>query len=103
MVDTLTLKGASVHYYEIQENLHVSGHGSAGDIRLLMGLVRPQYFVPIGGDPRHVRAYLHLAKEMGAKTKQVFELFDGEVLRFTPGQAQISEKMTVKEVLVKSS
>jgi len=102
VVDKLTLKGAKIHYYEIQENLHVSGHGSAGDIRLLFALVKPKYFIPIGGDPRHIRAYSSLAKEMGAKEKQILELFNGEVVEFDRQQAQIVDKIKVKGIPVKS-
>lgn len=102
LVDKLTLRGAEVHYYEIQENLHVSGHGSAGDIRLLFTLVKPKYFVPIGGDPRHVRAGSLLAKEMGAPEEQVLELFDGEVIQFSENQARIVDRMTIKGVPIKS-
>lgn len=82
LVDLLTLQGARVHYYEIQENLHASGHGSAGDLQLLMALVKPKFFVPIGGCPRHMRAYAALAKEMGIGSERVFELLPGESLIF---------------------
>ncbi len=103
VVDKLTLKGAKVHYYEIQENLHVSGHGSAGDIRLLFALVKPKYYIPIGGDPRHIRAYSFLAQEMGAKEDQVLELFNGEVVQFANNQAQMVGKIKVKGIPVKST
>jgi ribonuclease J len=102
LVDKLTLKGAKVHYYEIQENLHVSGHGSANDIRLLFSLVKPKYFIPIGGNPRHIRAFSFLAKEMGAKRDQIFELFNGEVLQFSQNQLKVIDKIKTKEILVKS-
>lgn len=101
VVDKLTLKGAKIHYYEIQENLHVSGHGSASDIRLLFALIRPKYFIPIGGDPRHIRAYSLLAKEMGAKEKQILELFNGEVIQFDRQRAQIVDKIKFKGIPVK--
>lgn len=102
VVDKLTLKGAKVHYYEIQENLHVSGHGSAEDIRLLFALVRPKYFIPIGGNPRHVRAYSFLAQEMKAKKKQILELFNGEVVQFSRNKVQVVDRIKTKGVPVKS-
>lgn len=102
VVDKLTLRKAKVYYYEIQENLHVSGHGSAGDICLLFALVKPKYFIPIGGDPRHIRAYSFLAKEMGVKEQQVLELFNGEVLQFYKKQAQIIARIKVKGTPVRS-
>jgi len=102
VVDNLILKGARVHYYEIQENLHVSGHASAGDIRLLFALVKPKYFIPIGGDPRHIRAYSLLAKEMGAKEDQVLELFDGEVVELADNEAQIAGRIELRGIPVRS-
>lgn len=102
VVDKLTLKGARIHYYEIQENLHVSGHGSAGDIRFLFALIKPKYFIPIGGNPRHIRAYSFLAKEMGAKEDQILELFNGEVVQLDRQQAQIVDKIEVKSRVVRS-
>jgi len=102
LVDKLILKGAKVYYYEIQENLHVSGHGSAGDIRLLMNLIKPRYFIPIGGDPRHIRAYSFLAEETGVNRKQIFELFDHEILQFSQNQARVSGKIKARKILVKT-
>lgn len=102
LVDKLTLKGSRVHYYEIQENLHVSGHGSADDIRLLFSLIKSQYLVPIGGDPRHIRAYSSLAEEMGVKKERVLELFDGEVIQFGPHQAQVIDRIKIKSLPVRS-
>lgn len=101
LVDKLTLRGAKVYYYEIQENLHVSGHGSASDIRLLFAIVKPKYFLPIGGRPRHIRAYSSLAKEMGARDDQILELFGGEVVQFSSRQAQIVGRVEIKSLPVK--
>lgn len=82
MVDQLIMGGAKVSYYEIQENMHVSGHGSILDIQMLMGLVQPQYFIPVGGMPRHMRAYSRAAQEVGFSSDNVFELRQGEYLEF---------------------
>ncbi|MBP9687626.1 ribonuclease J, partial [Candidatus Woesebacteria bacterium] len=65
VVDRLLEMNVDVHYYDTQENLHVSGHGSQEDIKTLMGLVRPKFFIPIGGTIRHMRAYADIAVAMG--------------------------------------
>ncbi|MEA2020452.1 MAG: ribonuclease J [Patescibacteria group bacterium] len=83
VVDQLIMRGAEVSYYKIQDNMHVSGHGSALDIQMLMGLVQSKYFVPIGGMPRHMQAYSKLAQEMGVPRENVFELQAGEYLEFS--------------------
>lgn len=97
LVDDLVLRGAKVEYYEIQENLHVSGHGSTNDIRLLLSIVKPKFAVPIGGNPRHVRAFSLLSREMGLTPDQTLELFKGEILEFTPGQARITGSIELKQ------
>ena len=100
LVDLLTLRGAKVHYYEIQENLHTSGHGSAGDIKLLMALVRPKFAIPIGGCLRHMRAYADLAGEMGISQNRVFELLPGESLLLSPNQVRRGPGLKFKKRLV---
>ena len=100
LVDKLTLLRAKVYYYEIQENLHVSGHGSKEDLKLLLALVKPKFAIPIGGNPRHQRAYGFLAQEMGIPSKNIFELSNGEILEFKNNKANITGKIKLKDVFV---
>lgn len=99
VIDKLILLGAQVSYYEIQENMYVSGHGSAGDIQMLMGLVKPKFFVPIGGTPKHMRGYSLLAQEMGAPAENIFELREGEFLEFRDAKAKRAQ-FSFQDVLV---
>jgi ribonuclease J len=100
VVDKLIEINAEVHYYDMQEDLHVSGHGSQGDILMLFGLLKPKYFIPIGGTVRHMRAYSQLAQGMGADASSIFELLPGEVVEFRNRTAKLGKKMAVKNVLV---
>lgn len=100
LVDKLINLGARVVYSEIQENLHVSGHGSQGDLRMLASLAKPCFFVPIGGNPRHMRAYASLVAELGYKKENVFELSEGEILEFFKNRAKRGQKITAEEVFV---
>jgi len=100
LVDRLFEIGVDVHYYDLQENLHVSGHGSMEDIKLLMGLVKPRYYIPIGGTVRHMHAYSKIAQSMGADKRQILELLPGSVVEFEDGKAKLGKKLRVKEVLV---
>lgn len=88
LVDRLIELNVDVHYYDLQEDLHVSGHGSQEDIKTLFGLVKAKYFIPIGGTIRHMRAYRDLAVTMGARPEQVFELMPGEIVEFKGGTAK---------------
>jgi ribonuclease J len=100
LVDKLIESDVDVHYYDMQEDLHVSGHGSIGDIEMLFGLVKPKYFIPIGGTIRHMRAYGLIAQRMGASETDILELLPGEIIEFSGQNARRAGKVPVKEVLV---
>lgn len=80
MIDNLTRLGVDVSYYEIQENLYVSGHGIAEDIKMLFALINAKYVLPIGGNFRHMHAYANLACQMGYKEKEVLLLEKGQAI-----------------------
>lgn len=100
LVDRLIENDVDVHYYDTQENLHVSGHGSQEDIKLLFGIVRPKFFIPIGGTIRHNRGYREIAINMGAKSHQVLELSPGDIVDFKNGKSHKGKRIPIKEVLV---
>lgn len=101
VVDHFIDKGVDVHYYDLDEGLYVSGHGSQGDILELFKLTKPKYFLPIGGTIRFMHAYKRLAVEkFGANPNSVFELKPGESVEFANGNARRGERIAVKEVLV---
>jgi ribonuclease J len=79
----------------------VSGHGSQEEMRLLINLVRPQYFVPVHGDYRYLRKHAQVALETGAiGTAIVIE--DGDVLELDKTQARKNGKVTAGRVLIDS-
>ena len=91
MIDGLTKLGARVYYYELQYNLHVSGHATAEHIKMLFALIKPKYLVPIGGDFRHMRAYQLLGAKMGYSEEKVIFLKEGRAVEFTPkGEIAVS-------------
>jgi ribonuclease J len=100
IIDKLIEADVDVHYYDMQEDLHVSGHASQKDIEMLFALVHPKYFIPIGGTIRHMRAYGLMAQKMGAPAQNVFELNPGEIVEFKNDSARITGKIPVKNILV---
>ncbi len=100
IVDKLIELGADVHYYDLQEDLHVSGHGSMQDIKMLFALLKPKHFIPIGGTVRHMRAYKEIALSMGARDDLVFNPKPGDIISFTNGFGRTSGNVPVKSVLV---
>lgn len=100
VVDSLIEFGADVHYYDTQEDLHVSGHGSQKEIEMLLAVVKAKYLIPIGGTIRHMKAYTTLAEKMGWSSESVFELRDGESIEYTQNKGQRGARIQVKEVFV---
>lgn len=100
VIDLLTDLGADVHYYDLNEGLHVSGHGSQEDIKEVFRIVKPKYFIPLGGTIRYMKSYENLVVQYGARKENVFRLHTGESVFFENGNARFGEKTKVKEVLV---
>lgn len=100
VVDNLIDMGVDVHYYDLHEDLYVSGHGSQEDIVKLFEIVKPKYFIPIGGTVRFMHGYEKLVEGIGKSKKDVFKLKPGEGLEFEKEKVQRTSKINVKEVLV---
>ncbi len=100
VVDRLFEMNCEVHYYDTQEDLHVSGHGSQQDICMLSRMIEPKYFIPIGGTIRHMRAYRDLMVKMDFRKDSVFEPLAGDVIEFKGGSAKKISRISVKDVLV---
>jgi ribonuclease J len=100
VIDNLIDLGLDVHYYDIDEGLYVSGHGSQDDITDLFAIVKPKYFIPIGGTIRFMHAYEKLATKFGASKQNIFKLKPGEGVEFSGGSAKRLGRIPVKEVLV---
>ncbi len=100
LIEELTLQGADVVYSDIQDELHASGHGSREDLKLMMRLTNPKYFIPIGGTIRHQQQYRKLAEELGNKPDSVFLLQEGETVWFEKGRATLGEKIETRNIYV---
>ncbi len=81
--------------------IHVSGHGSQEELRLMINLLRPKFFVPVHGDYRHLTLHVEVAMGTGIPEKAVL-IEDGEVLSVTPTSAGITGKVASGRVLIDS-
>jgi ribonuclease J len=83
MIDHLYRRGVRVHYQDgSQPPVHVSGHGSAEELKLMLNLVRPKFFIPIHGEYRQLHRHRELAKELAAVAEETFLLESGDILEF---------------------
>lgn len=100
LMDNLSLAGAEVIYSKIQENLHVSGHGTRGDLTTIAGMVKPKYYIPIGGTITTMRAYSNMVQELGVEENRILEQREGESTVFLDGNAKKGPTIEVKNVFV---
>ncbi len=100
VIDNFIEFGVDVHYYDLDEELYVSGHGSQKDIIEMFDLTRPKYFIPIGGAIRFMHSYKNLAVTFGAGRDQIFELKPGDNVSFSGQKATRGKRINVKQVLV---
>src|ERR1700712_92228 len=102
MIDHLERRDAKVIHDDGNSGLiHVSGHGSQEELRLMINLVRPKFFIPVHGDYRHLKRHAELAAGMGIVEKAIL-LEDGDVLEFDKTTAVKNGKVTVGRVCIDS-
>jgi ribonuclease J len=99
LINHLYRRGAEVHYEKVSE-IHVSGHASQDELKTMLQLTRPRYFVPIHGEYRHLVRHRRLAQEVGVPTENCFILEDGDVLELTANSAQKTKPIQVGRVFV---
>ncbi len=102
VIDHLERREAKVIYDDGTNGLiHVSGHGSQEELRLMINLVRPKFFVPIHGDFRHLKRHAELASSLGVIERAIL-MEDGEVLELGKDTAAKTGKVTVGRVCIDS-
>ncbi|MEK7186243.1 MAG: ribonuclease J, partial [Patescibacteria group bacterium] len=100
LVDNLSRKGVKVIYSQLSDDFHVSGHGAADDLMLLMELVKPKKLVPIGGTYRQMIAYKNLGLRQGFLESDIFLIENGWELVFENGKVTTGKKISTKNIYV---
>jgi len=98
-VDNLFKQGAQVLYDKIAP-VHVHGHGSQEELKLLLNLVKPRFFMPIHGEYRHLSLHAKLAQSLGIPEGNIFLLEDGDVLELSPQAGRKAGKVSSGNVYV---
>ena len=99
LINHLYRRGAEVHYEKVSE-IHVSGHASQEELKTMLQLTRPRYFVPIHGEYRHLVRHRRLAQDVGIPAANCFLLEDGDVLELAANSAQKTKSIQVGKVFV---
>ena len=98
-IDNLLRQGARVLYDRIA-TVHVHGHASQEELKLVLSLVKPRYFVPVHGEYRHLNAHAQIAWDMGVAEEGIFVLEDGDVLELSPEGGTTGERISAGPIYV---
>lgn len=101
-INRLFRRGANVIYEPIAP-VHVSGHASQEEMKLLLHLVKPKYFIPIHGELRHLRQHAILAQEVGVPAENIAVIENGQVVEFEEGRMSLGERVPGGYVFVDGS
>jgi ribonuclease J len=99
-IDLLTSLGATVLYTDVMDDIHVSGHASREELKLMLGLVKPRFVVPISGTAIMSKLYQDLVVEMGWKKDDIFVLQSGQTLELGRDFARLGKKISVRNIMV---
>ena len=99
-VNRLLKRGAQVITEDVCPGVHVSGHPCQEELRFMLRLTRPRFFVPVHGERRHLHWHAELARQMGMPGEHVFVLENGDVLELTEEGGRVAGRVPAGRVLV---
>ncbi len=99
VINRLYRLGADVVYEKVSD-IHTSGHAKREELKCMLSLVKPRYFVPIHGEYRHMVKHAQIALEMGMADDHVLIAEDGDVICFEDGRMQLDGPVTSGKILV---
>ena len=99
IINHLYRRGADVIYEKISE-IHVSGHAFKEELRSMMLLTRPRYFIPIHGEYRHLVLHGRLAREAGIAADRILIAENGQTIVFEGGVGRVEEKVRTGRILI---
>ena len=101
IINAFSSRETEVVYTDIHDSMHVSGHGSKGDIALMLGLTKPKYSIPIGGEHKQMTQFKKIAIGIGLNPKNIFIPKGGDTVTFDQdGKAYIDTPINLHDVIV---
>ncbi|MBF0520120.1 MAG: ribonuclease J [Nitrospirae bacterium] len=99
IINQLFKIGADVIYEKVAD-VHVSGHASVEELKLMLNITKPKYFVPIHGEYRHLHRHAYLAKTLGIAVENIFLLSNGNVLEINQQEGVLADGVTAGRVYI---
>lgn len=98
MANELSRAGANV--MTASKNVHVSGHGSQEDLKLMLNLMQPKYFIPIQGEYKMLIAHSKLAQQVGLQKSQIFIADKGDIVEYKNNKMRMSGRVQAGNILI---
>ncbi|MGB9500052.1 MAG: ribonuclease J [Dissulfuribacterales bacterium] len=99
IINNLFRKGADVIYEKISE-IHVSGHAFRDELKKMIGLTQPKYFIPVHGELRHLVRHARLAEESGIRKDRVLMAENGQIIEFDQKGGRINGNVATSRILI---
>ncbi len=99
VINELYRKGAEVIHQSLME-VHVSGHACREELKIIMGLTKPKYFIPVHGEQRHLLKHAAIGESMGIPAENIFKLENGQVLELGIDSGKVTGTVPAGKVLV---
>ncbi|MFL0581543.1 ribonuclease J [Solibacillus silvestris] len=94
------LAKAGAHVMTSNKKVHVSGHGSAEDLKLMLNFMKPKYFIPVQGEYRMLIAHSKLAQQVGLQKSQIFIADKGDIVEYKNGKVRMTGRVQAGNVLI---
>ncbi|MBI3542403.1 MAG: ribonuclease J [Deltaproteobacteria bacterium] len=99
MINSLFRQGADVMYESVAD-IHVSGHANAGELRAMIKMTKPKFFIPVHGEYRHLVKHARLARENGVPKENAVIAVNGDILELTPDRLRITGHVEENRVFI---
>jgi len=91
-INSLFYEGAEVIYGGEAMEIHASGHAKADELKIMISMIRPEYFIPIHGEYRHLVRHAQIAQSLGIDPKKILVMSNGEVAEFSKDEGQLTKE-----------
>lgn len=98
-IDLLVQNGANV-IYDNDAEIHVSGHARQEELKLVLSMVKPKYFVPVHGEVRMLHKHAAIAQQLGVPLENIFVLENGQVLELSRSKAQLKGTVPTGKIMI---
>lgn len=102
VINSLMRMGADV-FYEQDEDIHVSGHASQEELKLMITLTQPKYFLPVHGEYRHLKAHAGLAESLNIKPQHILLAQNGDIVELSQNRFEMKGRIPLSTVYVDGS